>query len=476
MAALAARLAALCALVLAVLALGIGPASAHTDLVSSYPAAGSRVDVLPHSVTLEFDEPMALVGDGVELAAPGGERYPADVMVAGGGTVLVVVPMPEPGSSAGRWTVQYAALATDGHVAEGGFEFWVGTSAVMPSGADRSTPSRGLPLLAVGLAGTFSVLLRLRDRAGLRAAVTVGALVGLTTLLLVDAVSTGGAPGAWSSAGLSALARAVGLVAACGTIGALVVAALQVERDGVLLLTSAASRWAAVWLLATVGSVALVAGDLSTQLAAAVAESHGDVDAGEAIRQTVRGGVATAWAAGTVAVVARGAARRRGVLGCLLLAYAALVPGVLAGHSIHAELPVAATVAMVVHVLAATTWVGGLIGIVSFSRRVALASLARGFSAVALWCFVALGVSGLTNLVAQVDLAELLDLGAFGWLVLAKVAVYVVLGGLGLLHRRHALRRLDQGHAGAFWLLVCGEVVLVAGVVAVAAVMGQTPR
>jgi methionine-rich copper-binding protein CopC len=137
-----------------------GAAAAHTDLVSSFPVAGDRVDELPHQVVLEFDEPMQIAEDGLVLRAPGGRPFPADVLAAGGGDVYVAVPSPEATPPAGRWTVEYSALSTDGHVATGGVEFWVGVSGALMPSDDESGLVRSLALLLVLLAGGFAVVLR----------------------------------------------------------------------------------------------------------------------------------------------------------------------------------------------------------------------------------------------------------------------------------------------------------------------------
>ncbi len=149
--------------VLALLALsaGAGPASAHSDLVASFPVADDRVDELPHQVVLEFDEPMQLAADGVVLRGPSGRPFPADVLTAGGGDVFVAVPSPEQAPPAGRWVAEYAVVSLDGHVATGAVTFWVGaTGALMPAG-DGGALARSLALLLVLLAAGFALLVRM---------------------------------------------------------------------------------------------------------------------------------------------------------------------------------------------------------------------------------------------------------------------------------------------------------------------------
>jgi putative copper export protein len=128
-----------------------------------------------------------------------------------------------------------------------------------------------------------------------------------------------------------------------------------------------------------------------------------------------------------------------------------------------------------VHVIAVTTWVGGVLAMVSHATRGAV-MVVSAFSTVALLCFLAVGASGVAALGAQLAWAELVSAGAYKWLVLAKLAGLVALGLCGAAHRRHTLRRLHTGHPSAFWVLAAGEVVLMAAIVGTAAVLGQTAR
>lgn len=62
-------------------------------------------------------------------------------------------------------------------------------------------------------------------------------------------------------------------------------------------------------------------------------------------------------------------------------------------------------------------------------------SAARRFSAVALWCFVAMALSGVLNTVVRIRPAEVFHT-SYGYLVLAKVAALLVLAMLGWRQRR----------------------------------------
>ncbi|WP_307802856.1 cytochrome c oxidase assembly protein [Cellulomonas fengjieae] len=140
-----------------------------------------------------------------------------------------------------------------------------------------------------------------------------------------------------------------------------------------------------------------------------------------------------------------------------------------AGHDI-------ATSSMVVHLVGAAVWIGALAALAVLVRRIGTdlsASVAR-YSAIAGWCFVAVAVSGLVNgLLRTNGWADLTS--AYGVLLLTKVALFVVLGLLGLAHRRAVVPRLaDRTSDWLFWRLVLVELTVMGAVSGVAVALGET--
>ena len=109
--------------------------------------------------------------------------------------------------------------------------------------------------------------------------------------------------------------------------------------------------------------------------------------------------LATAVAAVVVAACARRVRTPAGGQVLVAAALLGLTPVLFTGHSAQAADHTLATTSLVVHVLAATVWVGGLVGLVVHLRRddAALTSAVPAFSAVALVCFVLVGASGLVS-------------------------------------------------------------------------------
>ncbi|WP_034620675.1 cytochrome c oxidase assembly protein [Cellulomonas sp. URHE0023] len=146
------------------------------------------------------------------------------------------------------------------------------------------------------------------------------------------------------------------------------------------------------------------------------------------------------------------------------------------GHSI-------ATSSMVVHLVGAAVWIGSLAALALLVARVGtdLSTAVARYSVVAGWCFVAVGVSGLVNgLLRTGGWSDLTT--TYGVLLLAKAALFGVLGLLGLAHRRRVLPRLGGGASGSvrrlggalFWRLVLVELVVMGAVSGVAVALGAT--
>ena len=114
------RLGLVCALG-ALLSALTSPASAHSLLLSSVPAAETVV-AGPPAVTLRFNNRIEKKLSRIRLVSPQGE--PRALAVRTGGAVdTVEAPLPPLG--AGRYRVDWQVLSTDGHVVSGTFAFSV---------------------------------------------------------------------------------------------------------------------------------------------------------------------------------------------------------------------------------------------------------------------------------------------------------------------------------------------------------------
>ena len=121
-----------------------------------------------------------------------------------------------------------------------------------------------------------------------------------------------------------------------------------------------------------------------------------------------------------------------------------LIPLGLTGHSSAGGSHDLATNSLLIHLVAASLWAGGLLALLAHALRngdhTDLA--ARRFSMLALWCWVAMALSGLVNAVVRVLPSDLLTTG-YGRLIVAKFVALCVLGGLGWRQRRSGVAALQ---------------------------------
>ena len=276
--------------------------------------------------------------------------------------------------------------------------------------------------------------------------------------------------------------RAVSQMAAASTVGFLMLAAFftppassgWLSADGYRAVR-VASWSAAAWSAAALLMIPLSAADAYGRPVSQMLDARVLSFAVTGIEGT------TSWAlTALIAVVALGVTRfvlgwGAAVVG-LGVALAGLLPLALTGHSAGGSDHDVATNSLLLHVLAAAVWVGGLAAVVTHlvagGRHPALA--ARRFSAVALVCWVVLALSGVLNVLVRISPADLLT-STYGVLVLVKALALVALGAFGAWHRRHALPGIEAGSTAAMIRFGGLEVLLMAATMGVAVALGRTP-
>ena len=139
----------------------VAPAAGHTDLLSSRPNDGARVDEPPEDISLEFVSAFAPSEDGFVVRGPAGEPLPVNVLASTTRTVFTIE-IREPGDP-GVWTVEFDGISTvDGHQVTGSLTFAVGDTASIAAGvgggSGRLLGGAGVLLLAIAMG--LVVLLR----------------------------------------------------------------------------------------------------------------------------------------------------------------------------------------------------------------------------------------------------------------------------------------------------------------------------
>jgi cytochrome c oxidase assembly factor CtaG/putative copper export protein len=308
---------------------------------------------------------------------------------------------------------------------------------------------------------------------------------GIGVLALADALSATGLPdpGPVTTLGLP-FTRAVGEIAAVTAVGGTMFAAFLTPPQGngvldvggyrALRLAAAASGIAAV---CAVLMVPLTISDVSGE---PVREHLNPVELWE-VASLVDAASAWRWTAliaAVVAVSARLVLRWSATPVLFAASLLTLVPLGLTGHSASGGSHDVATDSLLIHLFAGALWAGGLLALLAHALRGGAHCdvAARRFSAIALWCFVAMAVSGTVNAGVRIRPADLFST-AYGWLIAAKVAALVVLGLIGWRHRRGAVAALqsDPGARGALIRLAMVEALVFAVTFGVAVGLGRTP-
>src|SRR6202012_4271935 len=157
---------------------------------------------------------------------------------------------------------------------------------------------------------------------------------------------------------------------------------------------------------------------------------------------------------------------------------ATLLPLGLTGHSSAGGSHDLATNSLLIHLVAGSLWAGGLLALlVHVFRGGQHADLAaRRFSSIALWCFVAMAVSGVVNALVRVLPSDLLTTD-YGRLVVAKFTALCLLGVAGWRQRRSGVAALqvDSSSRAALIRLTLIEALIFGVTFGIAVGLGRTP-
>ncbi|TCC10252.1 hypothetical protein E0H45_02690 [Kribbella soli] len=167
----------------------------------------------------------------------------------------------------------------------------------------------------------------------------------------------------------------------------------------------------------------------------------------------------------------------------VLVAVAALVPTAVTAYPRNESYVVLAGAALVIHVIAATTWVGGLAGLVRYGRasRTGLPIVLERYGQVAFISAIAVLISGLISAAGRLaarsggwgSVIDSLTEDGYGVLLLVKVAAFLLLIVLAAVHRsRSDTDLLDAGRG--FWRVVGVELLVMALTLGLSVALSQT--
>ncbi|WP_448223571.1 cytochrome c oxidase assembly protein [Gordonia iterans] len=179
------------------------------------------------------------------------------------------------------------------------------------------------------------------------------------------------------------------------------------------------------------------------------------------------------------AVIARAALKWGWTLLVIILGFLSLMPPALSGHSSAGGNHDLGTNSLILHIVAAAAWTGGLVVVLAYCfgkgrwRNLAL----RRYSRVAFWCLIVVAFSGVVNALLRVSIGQVFT-STYGLVVLAKLAALLIAGVLGLVHRRRTIAELeqtDEPRTSLFVRLAAVEALVFATAFGLAAGLSRTP-
>ena len=263
----------------------------------------------------------------------------------------------------------------------------------------------------------------------------------------------------------------ISISAAVITIGFLSGAAFYArERNGMTSARKLVKRVglvAAIWALAE--SIAIIS-NLAAIIDSSLVDALDTTSLRSYITQTSLGKVQFYSVIGALLVssFSRVAKKTGGIVGVLILAMASLSLPLFQSHGSQSGLHGLAIGAIVFHVEALALWIGGVITLFFLPNR---EEAIPRFSAVALWCAVIVGISGVASAFTRLNFLSSWN-SSYSLLVVIKVLLFGVLVFIGTRHRRYIAQSL-HGTRAVVQLLI-GEVIVMSGATFVGMWLSQT--
>ncbi|WP_162459976.1 copper resistance CopC family protein [Kocuria sediminis] len=135
------RAAATLSAVGALTALGLAPAAAHDEVLSTSPEQNAVLETAPEQIKLSYSGEIMDIGHQVLVTGPEGQSVTEGPLERNGSQVIQ--PLAETGSEEGTYQVVWRVVSSDGHPIEGTYSYEVsgGTDTPNPAPSLSSTPS-----------------------------------------------------------------------------------------------------------------------------------------------------------------------------------------------------------------------------------------------------------------------------------------------------------------------------------------------
>lgn len=147
----------------------------------------------------------------------------------------------------------------------------------------------------------------------------------------------------------------------------------------------------------------------------------------------------------------------------LALTVAGLVAPVFESHAASSGSHLLVIGSLVIHVIALSLWVGGVIALAFLSPQDRAVAVPR-FSQIALWSAISVVISGTVNAWSRLNFSGAFD-STYGFIVLGKVAATVILLWIGYLHRKTLSNKESINWAGFARLISVEALIMVVTVI-----------
>lgn len=267
------------------------------------------------------------------------------------------------------------------------------------------------------------------------------------------------------------------IISATTFIGLLIAIGFFIREAGSKLLPEAirirnlAIIAAAAWLISSIG-VLLV--ELANVLSTPISEAFDLVVIRSFVTQTALGksfGISVAAAAIALIMISR-ISRTTGSFFILGITFIGVLAPVFQSHSSSSGNHGLAIGSLLIHVIAISLWVGGIIALILINKEERTIAIPR-FSTLALWAAIAVSLSGVTNAWTRLNFRDAWN-SQYASLVFYKIILSAILIFIGVIHRKYIIKKLE-GSRQVYQLLIVEVFIMITAITVGARLSSSEP-
>ena len=267
------------------------------------------------------------------------------------------------------------------------------------------------------------------------------------------------------------------IISATTFIGLLIAIGFFIREAGSKLLPEAirirnlAIIAAAAWLISSIGVLIV---ELANVLATPISEAFDLVVIRSFVTQTALGksfGISVAAAAIALIMISR-ISRTTGSFFILGITFIGVLAPVFQSHSSSSGNHGLAIGSLLIHVIAISLWVGGIMALILINKEERTISIPR-FSTLALWAAIAVSLSGVTNAWTRLNFRDSWN-SQYASLVFYKIILSAILIFIGVIHRKYIIKKLE-GSRQVYQLLIVEVFIMITAITVGARLSSSEP-